>query len=248
MKIRLSFCAHTHLCDAVNRLIFRFSDRFTCIAITYTAKIQYSLCSYTQNDSNVFAYTLQLIYDIYTVIMKIRLSFCAHTHLCDAVNRLIFRFSDRFTCIAITYIAKTWHSLCLCTQNDSNVFAHTLQLIYITHIHIAKTRLSFCAFTCSCDAVNQSIFHIIRSIYMHCNHIHCKDMTQSLLIYTERQQRLCAHAATNIRHSHSHCKGTIQLLCTYTFVRRSKSLSDHTANLKAHVEVINFHLHRSKLI
>jgi len=30
------------------------------------------------------------------------------------------------------------------------------------------------------------------------NHIHCKDMTQSLLIYTERQQRLYAHIATNI--------------------------------------------------
>ncbi len=59
---------------------------------------------------------------------------------------------------------------------------------------------------------------------MHCNQIHCKDMTQSLLIYTERQQRLCAHAATNIRHSHSHCKSTIQLLHIYTSVQCSKSI------------------------
>ncbi len=59
---------------------------------------------------------------------------------------------------------------------------------------------------------------------MHRNHIHCKDMTQSLLIYTERQQRLCTRAAINIRHSQSHCKGTTQLLRTYTSVRRSKSI------------------------
>ena len=108
------------------------------------------------------------------------------------------------------------------TQNNSNVFAHALQLIYITHIHIAKTQLSFCTSTHLCDAVNQSIFRFIKLMYMHCNHIHCKDTTQSLLIYTEQQQRLCAWAATNIRHSHSHCEGTTQLLRTYTSVQRSK--------------------------
>jgi len=101
---------------------------------------------------------------------------------------------------------------------------HALQLIYITHTHIAKARFSFCTSTRSCNAVNRSIFRIIKSIYMHRNHIHCKDTTQSLLIYTERQERLCTRAATNIRHSHSHCKGMTQLLCTYIFVRCSKSI------------------------
>ncbi len=120
---------------------------------------------------------------------------------------------------------KTRHSLCSYTQNDSNVSVHTLQLIYVTHTYIAKTRLSFCTSTDLRDAVNQSIFRFIRSIYMHRNHIHCKDMTQSLLIYTEQQQRLCARAATHIRHSHSHCEGTTQLLRTYTSVRRSKSIN-----------------------
>ena len=100
-----------------------------------------------------------------------------------------------------------------------------LQLIYITYIHTAKTRFSFCISTHSCDAVNRSIFRFIRSMYMHRNHIHCKNMTQSLLIYTEQQQRLCAYAATNIRHSHSHCEGTTQLLHTYTFVQRSKLIN-----------------------
>jgi len=109
------------------------------------------------------------------------------------------------------------------TQNDSNVFAHALQLIYITHTYTAKARLSFCTYTRLRDVVNRSIFCFIESIYMHRNHIHCKDTTQSLLIYTERQQRLCAHAATNIRHSHSHCEGTTQLLHIYTSVQRSKS-------------------------
>ncbi len=37
------------------------------------------------------AYMLQLIYDIYTYIVKARLSFCAHTDRHDAVNQLIFR-------------------------------------------------------------------------------------------------------------------------------------------------------------
>ena len=60
---------------------------------------------------------------------------------------------------------------------------------------------------------------------MHCNHIHCEDTTQSLLIYTEQQQRLCTRAATNIRHSHSHCKDMIQLLRTYTSVQRSKLIN-----------------------
>ncbi len=134
-----------------------------------------------------------------------------------------FALSDWFTCITITYIAKTWHSLCSYTQNNSNVFAHMLQLIYITHIYIAKTWLSFCAYTHLCNAVNQLI-SIFWLIYIHHNYIHCKDMTQSLLIYTERQQRLCTCAATHIRHIHIHCEGTIQLLHTYTSVQRSKSI------------------------
>ncbi len=99
-----------------------------------------------------------------------------------------------------------------------------LQLIYDIHTVIAKAWLSFCAYTHLCNAVNQSI-SIFWLIYTHCNHIHCKNMTQSLLIYIEQQQRLCAHAATNIWHSHSHCKSMTQLLRIYTSVQRSKSIN-----------------------
>ncbi len=127
-----------------------------------------------------------------TVTAKTRLSFCAHTHQCNAVNRSIFRFSDQFTCVANTVIAKT--------------------------------QLSFCASTCLHDAANRSVFRFIRSIYMHRNHIHCEDTTQSLLIYTERQQRLCACAATHIHHTHTHCEGMIQLLHIYTLAWCSKSI------------------------
>ncbi len=52
-----------------------------------------------------------------------------------------------------------------------------------------------------------------------CNHQHVEACT-----YTEWQQRLCAHVATNIQHSHSHCEDMIQLLRTYTSVRCSKSI------------------------
>jgi len=37
---------------------------------------------------------------------------------------------------------------------------------------------------------------------------------KSLLIYTERQQRFCAHAATHIHHTYTYCEGTTQLLRT----------------------------------
>ncbi len=47
--------------------------------------------AHIQNDSNVFAYMLQFIYDIYTYTAKARLSFCAHTDRRDAVNQSIFR-------------------------------------------------------------------------------------------------------------------------------------------------------------
>ncbi len=50
-------------------------------------------------------------------------------------------------------------------------------------------------------------------------------MTQSLLIYTERQQRLCAHTATHIHHTHIHCKDTTQLLHIYMIAWCSKSIN-----------------------
>ena len=59
---------------------------------------------------------------------------------------------------------------------------------------------------------------------MHHNHIHCEDTTQSLLIYTEQQQRLCACAATHIHHIHIHCEDTTQLLRIYRLAWCSKSI------------------------
>ncbi len=126
-----------------------------------------------------------------------------------------------------------------------------LQLIYVTHIHTAKIWFSFCAHTHLCNAVNQSI-SIFWLIYMHRNYIHCKDMTQSLLIYTEQQQRLCAYAATHIHHTHTYCEDTTQLLRTYTFVQCSKSINfDFLINLhasQAHTlqkhDTVFAHIHR----
>ncbi len=129
-----------------------------------------------------------------------------------------------------------------------------LQLIYITYTYIMKTRFSFCASTRSQDAVNRWVFCIIRSIYMHRNHIHCKDTTQSLLIYTEQQQRLCTHAATHIRHTHTHCKDTTQLLHIYTLAWCSKSIDfshyqidlheSQSHTLQRH-DIVFAHIHRT---
>ena len=76
---------------------------------------------------------------------------------------------------------------------------------------------------------------------MHCNHIHCKDTTQSLLIYTEQQQRLCAHAATNIWHSFAKTKRKEQCQCevirwhtTKLDQFTSESVSNsHTVNIES---------------
>ncbi len=79
---------------------------------------------------------------------------------------------------------------------------------------------------------------------MRCNHIHCKDTTQSLLIYTERQQRLCIHAATHIHHTYIHCKDMTQLLRIYTSVQRSKSINFFDFLIDLHA----LQIHKSKLI
>ena len=140
------------------------------------------------------------------------------------------------------------------TQKNSNVFAYMLQLIYVTHTYIAKAWLSSCASTHLCDAVNRSIFCFIESIYMHRNHIHCKDTTQSLLIYTEQQQRLCAHTATHIHHIHIHCKDTTQLLHIYTSAWCSKLIDFSHYQIDLHAsqshtlqrhDTVFAHIHRT---
>ncbi len=191
---------------------FALSDQFTCIAIIYIAKTRHNLCSYTQNDSNVFAHALQLIYITHTYTAKTRLNFCTFTDLYNAANQSIFPiFRSIYT--HRNYI-----------QSSDNTWL-SVELIYDIHTYTAKTRLSFCTFTRLQNAVNRSIFCFIRLIYMHRNHIHCKDMTQSLLIYTERQQRSCISAATHIHHTYTHCKDTTQLLHIYTLAWCSKSIN-----------------------
>ncbi len=97
------------------------------------------------------------------------------------------------------------------TQKNSNVFAYMLQLIYNIHIHIAKTRLSFCAHKDRHDAVNQSIFRIFRSIYKQRNHI----QSSNSVLFT---------CWTHIQHIHIYCEDMIQLLRIYTSAWCSKSI------------------------
>ncbi len=86
-----------------------------------------------------------------------------------------------------------------------------LQLIYDIYTYIAKARFSFCAHTDRCDAVNQSIFRIFRSIYMQRNHT----QSDNSALFTR-----WAH----IRHTHIYCKGTTQLLRTFRQTWCSKSI------------------------
>jgi len=97
------------------------------------------------------------------------------------------------------------------TQNDSNIFAYMLQLIYNIYIYIAKARLSFCTHTDRRDAVNRSIFRIFRSIYTQHNHT----QSSNSALFTR-----WAH----IQYTHIYYEGTIQLLHIYTFAWCSKSI------------------------
>ncbi len=191
--------------------------------------------TYTQKNSNVFAYMLQLIYNIHIYTAKTRLSFYAYTDRRDAVNQSIFRFiRSIYMHRNHIYNEDMTQSLLIYTKWQQRLCACVATYIHHTHIHIAKIWLNFCTFTRSCDAVNCLIFRFIRSICTHRNHIHCKDMTQSLLIYTKWQQRLCAHAAIHIRYTHIHCEDTTQLLHIYTSVWRSKLIRfDFLINLHA---------------
>ncbi len=207
-KAWFSFCTSTCSRKTVNQSIFRF------------IRSMYMHCNHIHCKD--MTQTL-LIY----IEWQQRLYACAATHIrhtyihCEDTTQLLHIYTSAwcsksidFSLYQINLHASQSHTL----QRHDTVFAHIHRMTatslrtrcnsYTSHTHTAKTRLSFCTFTRLRDAVNRSIFHFIRSIYMHRNHIHCKDTTQSLLIYTERQQRLCAHAATNIQHSHSYCEDT----------------------------------------
>ncbi len=95
------------------------------------------------------------------------------------------------------------------TQKNNNVFAYMLQLTYNIYIHIAKTRLSFCAYTDRCDAVNQLIFRIFKLIYMQRNH-------------TQSNNSALFTCWTHIWYTYIYCEGTTQLLHTYTLMQCSK--------------------------
>ncbi len=97
------------------------------------------------------------------------------------------------------------------TQNNSNVFAYTLQFIYNIYTYTVKTRLSFCAYTDRRDAVNQSIFRIFRSIYTQRNHT----QSSNSALFTR-----WAH----IQYTYIYYEDKIQLLHIYTSAWCSKSI------------------------
>ncbi len=144
---------------------------------------------YTQKNSNVFAYMLWLIYDIYIYIMKTWFNFCAYTDRCDAVNRLIFAFSDWFTRSAITHRAVT------------ALYSH-VKLIYNIHTYITKARLSFCTHTHQCDAVNRSIFDFL--IDLHESQIHTLRRHDTVFAHIYRTTATSLRTCCNSYASHTH--------------------------------------------
>ncbi len=126
------------------------------------------------------------------------------------------------------------------TQNDSNVFAYMLQLIYDIYTYTAKAQLSFCTHTDRCDAVNQSIFRIFRSIYTQRNH-------------TQSSNSALFTCWAHIQHTHIYCEDMIQLLHIYTSAWCSKSIDFSLYQIDVHTsqshtlrrhDIIFAHIHR----
>ncbi len=184
---------------ARDRNMHRAENTSTCSAITHRAVT--ALYSH-----------VELIYDIHTYTAKAWLSFDAYTDRRDAVNRSIFRiFRSIYT--QRNHIQSSNSALFTCWTH-----------IWYTHIYYEDMIQLLHTYT-SIQCSKSIDFLIFWSIYMHCKHIHCENMTQSLLIYTEWQQRLCVHAAIHIHHTYIHCKDTTQLLHIYTSAFFFSSLS-----------------------
>jgi len=125
-------------------------------------------------------------------------------------------------------------------QNNSNVFAYTLQLIYNIYIYIMKARLSFCAYTDRCDAVNRLIFRIFRPIYMQRNH-------------TQSSNSALFTCWAHIWHTYIYYEGTIQLLHIYTSAWCSKLIDFSLYQINVHAlqshtlqrhDTVFAHIHR----
>ncbi len=127
------------------------------------------------------------------------------------------------------------------TQNDSNVFAYMLQLIYNIYTYTAKARPSFCAHTDRRDAVNRSVFRIFRPIYTQRNHT----QSSNSALFTR-----WAHT----RHTHIYCEDTVQLLRIYTSAWCSKSIGFSLNQIDVHAsqshtlrrhDTVFAHIHRT---
>ncbi len=96
-------------------------------------------------------HALQLIYNIHTVIVKTWFSFCAHIHLCNAVNQLILIFwliymhrkyihcKDIIQSL-LTY-TKQQQRLCACAAtNIQHSYNHCEGIIQLLHIYTSVQR------------------------------------------------------------------------------------------------------------
>ena len=134
------------------------------------------LLIYTEQQQRLCACVATHIHHTHTYCEDMTQSLCIYTSaLCSK--------SINFSLYQIDLHALQSYTL----QRYDTVFAHIHRMTatslrircnsYTSHIHTAKTQLNFYTFTHLHDAVNRLIFRFIKSIYMHHNHIHCKDMT-----------------------------------------------------------------------
>ena len=192
-----------------------------------------------QKLSRVFAVCVCVMYMSCSACAKTLLSFCVYEQrLCRVfavyviamrVNRSENAKNQSIYCIT---------SVCMCAKAESCLRSICVYIVYelqsTTRFICTRCWLWIFCKLCLSEELNNliNINRAVTALYS------CDELTHSrkakqwqpdhqrveARTYTEWQQRLCARAATNIRHSHSHCEGTTQLLHIYTSVQRSKSI------------------------
>ena len=146
--------------------------------------------THTQNDSNVFAYMLQFIYNIYIYIAKARLSICAHTDRRDAVNRSIFR------------IFRSIYTQRNHTQSSNSALFTRWAHIWYTHIYCEDMTQLLCIYTSAW--CSKSIGFLLYQIDLHASQSHTLQKHDTVFAHIHRTTATSLRMRCNSYTSHTY--------------------------------------------
>ena len=146
--------------------------------------------AYTQSDSNIFAYMLQLIYNIYTYTAKAWFSFCAYTDRCDAVNWSIFRIF-RLIYTQRNHTQSSNNALFICWIHIWYTYIYCKDMIQLLHIYTS----AWCS---------KSIDFLLYQIDLHALQSHTLQRHNTVFAYIHRMTATSLRMRCNSYTSHTH--------------------------------------------